>query len=34
MKKLGTFGLILGLFLCVLISGCGSKKGESEFVDG
>ena len=34
MKKLGIFGLILGLFLCVLISGCGSKKGESEFVDG
>lgn len=34
MKRSGIFGILLGLLFCIMISGCGTSKGEKELVDG
>ncbi len=34
MKRHRILGILLGLLLCMMISGCGSSEGENKFVDG
>lgn len=34
MNKCKIFGMLLGLFFCIIISACGDSKGETGFVDG
>ena len=34
MRKYGIASIWLGLFICILVSGCGNKRAAKEFVDG
>ena len=34
MKKCGIFGILLGLFVCMMVCGCGNSKEDNEFKDG